>query len=60
MLPTMVTLSMQRMERTLAKRIPNLPEVEQEIAPQPMVAEVSTPEDMVEPSFDRATTLAQS
>jgi len=30
---------------------PDLPEVEQEIAPQPMVAEVATPEDMVEPSF---------
>jgi TP901 family phage tail tape measure protein len=30
---------------------PELPEVEQEIAPQPMDAEVSTPEDMVEPSI---------
>ena len=30
---------------------PELPEVEQEIAPQPMDAEVATPEDMVEPSI---------
>ncbi len=30
---------------------PDLPEVEQKIAPQPMDAEVATPEDMVEPSI---------
>ncbi len=30
---------------------PELPEVEQEISPQPMDAEVSTPEDMTEPAI---------